>query len=625
MQCRTPNAHGPITLTSTPLGRGGEGSVFAVSSHQVRGLPPASELVAKVYHDPAAGEREAKVQAMLAAVPDSDAVAWPLGAVYDDAGAFKGYVMVKLAMDKYKSWAQLSHAGDRRRVLPEFDVRYGLTAARNLAAALDSIHNAGHMVGDVNESNILIADDAQVMIVDTDSAQVSAAGRVFPCLVGKPEYTAPEISHGALKDHRRTLATDMYAYCVALFQMLTGGAHPTNAVYDGDGDPKTTVEKIRAGIYPGLVDTPREYQPVPRIPVKALPGNTRKILQRGLAVDPARRPSMPAVIKALDSLLSHLTQCSTEPNHWFDEREKPCPWCRHAKRQPDPWAKEAKPVKSANVKQTALPALTFKDAEQAPTAARRAPVVTRSNPARTSAAPRVGSMSPGMSAQAPVSMMNGLPAASVPSTGSTGTSSPSGLSGAQNGTQGRTAAKPMGPYEKPVKIKGKVAVRSPMGGYIQRPALSRMGLAQGTKAFLLELPEALQFIWPNYRAKPSVWGLLLGLLAGLAASCTWLWGVPELASWMNLEDSSWAAEYIPMFTLLAVGIGALFTVILTGSGFIRHLSWRKRFAHLGTMSVWRTAFYAVPMMLYGLLAPVGLVLAAVVFVLNSIINSSGRR
>src|SRR5699024_5867863 len=76
-------------------------------------------------------------------------------------------------------------------------------------------------VGDVNESNILVASDARVMIIDTDSAQIKdPSGKVYKCLVGKPEYTAPEISHGSLKDHTRTFETDILHIQLQSFKCL---------------------------------------------------------------------------------------------------------------------------------------------------------------------------------------------------------------------------------------------------------------------------------------------------------------------------------------------------------------------------------------------------------------------
>src|SRR5699024_4117339 len=279
----------PIQIDSSPLGKGGEGSVYVVKNVSLPGLPDASKLVAKIYHEKDDKEREAKITAMLQSPPDSDSVAWPLASLYEDS-AFIGYLMVKLSDDTFRSWAELSNAKERKDNAPDFAVNYAITASKNLAIAIQSIHNAGHCVGDVNESNILVASDARVMIIDTDSAQIKdPSGKIHKCLVGKPEYTAPEISHGSLKDHTRTFETDIFAYSIAVFQMLTGGSHPTDSVYSGSDDPPSTIHKIREGIYPGLVDTPPQFKPVPRIPVSAIPLVFKNIFKKTLSVNPEDR------------------------------------------------------------------------------------------------------------------------------------------------------------------------------------------------------------------------------------------------------------------------------------------------------------------------------------------------
>ena len=58
-------------------------------------------------------------------------------------------------------------------------------AAANLARAFSAVHDHGHVIGDVNQSNIRVASEtAMVSLIDCDSFQISANGKVFPCEVG---------------------------------------------------------------------------------------------------------------------------------------------------------------------------------------------------------------------------------------------------------------------------------------------------------------------------------------------------------------------------------------------------------------------------------------------------------
>src|SRR5699024_12013766 len=90
------------------------------------------------------------------------------------------------------------------------------------------------------------------------------------------------------------------------------------------------IHKIREGIYPGLVDTPPQFKPVPRIPVSAIPLVFKNIFKKTLSVNPEDRSNFASIIKAEDGVTSHLVQCSKVKSHWYDEREKTCGWCAHA-------------------------------------------------------------------------------------------------------------------------------------------------------------------------------------------------------------------------------------------------------------------------------------------------------
>lgn len=610
MKCVTNSAQGTLSIDTKPLGKGGEGSVFSVLQHNVDGLDKASELVAKIYHVPEDGDRENKIKAMLASPPDSTAVAWPLGIVYDDSNKFAGYVMVKLPMDKYKSWAELSHVGDRRKTSPDFDVRYAITASRNLGAAIDSIHNAGHIVGDVNESNILIAPDAQVMIVDTDSAQISTkSGKVYPCLVGKPDYTAPEISHGSLRDHQRTIATDVFAYCVTVFMMLTGGAHPTNAIFSGAGDPPKMIDKMRKGIYPGLVNVPNEFSPVPRIPVKALPKVFKNIFAKGLSVDPTGRPSLKNIIKVEDILLSNTTQCQKNPLHWFDKREGSCPWCIHAKKNNDPWTPEAeipKNIQASNVKQKSLPAVGFNNASKKPFVAQRKPVVTNGHSPASGINPARQAPSP----QRPT--VGGTPMGS----NNSGVQSPVSHSVTPPTAQGRQ--KPQALYDPPEKHKGKMVLTNAMGK-IQRPPLGEL-FRQNPKlamaAFFHEMPSAIKPWWPNYRPFPSLAGTILGILVGLGLACGWLIAVPMIVASSGFLKYDFVEQALPYATLASFYTAIAFVAVF-GISALSKVSQSRKYKHLKPYGFLTTlGFFVAVGLFYGL----GFILIVVVALLGSVIG-----
>lgn len=343
VRCLTPTGPrggGCVTLGAEPLGSGGEGAVFPVVSHQMSGLPDADLLVAKMYHNPEAECRREKIITMVSHPPDSTQVAWPLGMIVDGHGQFAGYLMRRLDPDTFQQWLVLSNARDRKRTAPTFDVRYAVVACRNLASTLGEVHRAGAVIGDVNESNIFVSATATVFVVDTDSAQIRAAdGTLFPCTVGKPEFTAPELTHGALRDLVRTPATDVFAFAVAAFQMLSGGAHPADGIYTKPGDPPSVTEKIRSGTFPALSGKTPGFRSAERIPTDAIPSRLRHILSACVQVDATRRPTVGQVTDVFDDVVAHLTRCRHTAPHWFDRRDGHCGWCTHAQAgHPDPWS-----------------------------------------------------------------------------------------------------------------------------------------------------------------------------------------------------------------------------------------------------------------------------------------------
>ena len=87
--------------------------------------------------------------------------------------------------------------------------------AKSLATALDGLHGRGYVVGDINESNAYISDAEQVTLIDSDSFQVTDFQTTPPtihrCLVGKPEYTPPELQGKSFAETDRNVNHDRFA------------------------------------------------------------------------------------------------------------------------------------------------------------------------------------------------------------------------------------------------------------------------------------------------------------------------------------------------------------------------------------------------------------------------------
>lgn len=568
-----PKGKGSIVLEDNPLGKGGEGSVFALRNMEGLGfLPPASELVAKIYHEGQGNKN--KIRAMLLSPPDSPDVAWPLAALFE-RGQFVGFLMKKLNLDDNRPWADLAHSGDRRKTAQSFDVMYAMTAVMNFAIALNEVHKAGHMIGDINESNMFVASDATVTLVDTDSAQIldPKNKKTYPCLVGKPGFTAAEISHGKLADHKRTVQTDMFGFAVAAYQMLLGGPHPADAVFTGsdDEEPPSTLNKVRKDIFPALQPegANREFKAPKRVAIQGVPTNIRNILLQALNSNPSQRPSFGTVINVFDETIDNLRQCTVVTQHWYDSREGMCGWCNHANIVGiDPWAPQQKAPTNGS-KQRSLKNVTFGDSEHTAPPARRKP------PQRAGTTNR--NVTPHNRPQQPTTTPQQQFTPSPPQTPQ------------QPAVQPTQQPEPRQPTQKELKklLGTNKTVLISGDNYVVRPSIGTLIKQKRIKlAFSClrdETPRFAAFWWTNKKAIPMWWSLIIGLLVAMIAVYTWWTLLPE---WLNIFaaymewDWNWLQYVFTVNTYTAVIGVTIASLWMTISGLKEIVWYKKRYGSL---------------------------------------------
>jgi DNA-binding helix-hairpin-helix protein with protein kinase domain len=269
---------------------------------------------------------------------------------------------------------------------PLFTYQYLHRAARNIAAAIAPLHARGYVVGDINESNILVSTSALISLVDTDSFQVrDAGGKVFRCAVGKAEFTPPELQGRVLRDVDRAAAHDLFGLGVLIFQLLMEGTHPFAGQYNGSGDPPSIVTRIQQGRFP-YGSAPGDYAPPPIAPDFTMPDPEIRDLflrcfEQGHA-NPGRRPTATVWQETLDRAEARLKRCRRNSQHRYGGHLKSCPWCARAEllggRDYYPSQKSVQSgihLAPPAPKQTALPALQSTAAgghRRAPSRVRRA-------------------------------------------------------------------------------------------------------------------------------------------------------------------------------------------------------------------------------------------------------------
>lgn len=268
------------------LGTGGMGVVY-------RALDPEldREVALKLLrpagttrHDPETARarlvREARAMARLS---------HPNVLTVHEVGTFEDQVFVAMEYVEGRTLTEWLAQAERpwQEVLDAF-----LDAGRGLAAA----HDKGIVHRDFKPENAMVSDDGRVLVLDfglarsaeappleeelhpIDTSAFDASLTLTGALVGTPAYMAAELYAGKAADER----SDQFAFCVALWE----------AVYRQRPFLGSSLGALAQAVMDGDIRSP--------IGVGGRPAWLRRVLERGLAVDPGERwPSMHALLEAI--------------------------------------------------------------------------------------------------------------------------------------------------------------------------------------------------------------------------------------------------------------------------------------------------------------------------------------
>ena len=267
---------GPYEILD-PIGAGGMGEVYRATDTRLKRQVALKVLPAALTADPdrlSRFQREAEVLASL----NHPNIAGLYG--LEESGGVRALVMELVAGPTL---------ADRIAQGP-IPVEEALTIARQIAEALAAAHDQNIIHRDLKPANIKLRPDGEVKVLDfglakamdpasaqsasarqavsmsptiTSPAQMTGAG----IILGTAAYMSPEQAAGRPVDRR----TDMWAFGVVLFEMLTG-----RRVFDGE-----TVSHVIASV---LKDEP-DWQALPA----ATPPSILRLLRRCLERDRKKR------------------------------------------------------------------------------------------------------------------------------------------------------------------------------------------------------------------------------------------------------------------------------------------------------------------------------------------------
>jgi DNA-binding helix-hairpin-helix protein with protein kinase domain len=307
-----------VRLATVPFATGGEGAVF-----DVVGQP---NVVAKLYNKPQAGEHCDKLRAMARLCSPNllKIAAWPTATLSNgNQSEVLGILMPRIT--DHKEIHNLYSVAQRKKDFPEADWGFLLHTARNCASAFENVHSQGHVVGDVNQKNLMVSKKGIVALVDCDSFQVREGARIFRCAVGVPEYTPPELHGKRFSELDRNANHDVFGLAIMIFHLLMMGRHPFAGVPQGSDD--IPIEKaIQGYLYAYSRNVNRLKQPPHVPPLLMLDASTRDLFER--AFRSLQRPTATEWRGVLDDSMAGLQRCKNDRKHSYPAAAGSCPWCR---------------------------------------------------------------------------------------------------------------------------------------------------------------------------------------------------------------------------------------------------------------------------------------------------------
>jgi H/ACA ribonucleoprotein complex subunit 3 len=250
------------------IGKGGEADIYNIGKGQVLKLykqPNDPDYIGNPEAQAGATQRLAEYSKKLAAFPKKlpPQVIAPIELAYAGSGGpIAGYAMNYMDTEEV-----LLRLGDRTwRERSGIDTNAVVGIFRSLHELVAKVHQAGVVIGDFNDLNVLFDGANQTYLVDADSMQFGG----FYCRTFTSRFVDPLLcSPGKLMLARpHSALSDWYAYEVMLFQSLLyvnpyGGVHKPSA-----GKKLQHDDRVLARI---TVFSPEVVYPKPAVPFAYLP------------------------------------------------------------------------------------------------------------------------------------------------------------------------------------------------------------------------------------------------------------------------------------------------------------------------------------------------------------------
>lgn len=207
------------------IGRtGGEGSVYLTDSN----------FICKIYKQEKVTKfREEKIKLLIGHSIKVKNVCLPEYIVYNNK-EFVGYLMPQATGSEIKTSIFIRPLFEQK--FPNWDRWHLAKVALDILKKIKILHQYNIILGDINPNNILLNNEDDIYIIDTDSFQIEN----YPCSVGMVPYTR-KIHHGKrYESYLRTKDDDIYAVSTLIFQLMLPGKLPYS--FSGGGNEKENMK-----------------------------------------------------------------------------------------------------------------------------------------------------------------------------------------------------------------------------------------------------------------------------------------------------------------------------------------------------------------------------------------------
>jgi DNA-binding helix-hairpin-helix protein with protein kinase domain len=264
---------------------------------------------------------------------------WPKSTLHATRnGPIVGILIPRI--EGFKEIHTLYSPAQRARDFPSADWAFLVRSASNCARVFEGLHSKRQVIGDVNQSNVLVCKDATVRLIDTDSFQIQENGRSFRCEVGVAPFTPPELQGKRFTLVDRTANHDRFGLAVLIFHLLFMGRHPF-AGRPLDGPDLGLERSIHEGrfAYGQYAARKRIGAPPGALSLSLVPPVLAELFETAFLYDLNVAPTRPTAadwIGALFQLERDIKTCRNCQGHRVPPQMQNCPWCELVQRgQPD--------------------------------------------------------------------------------------------------------------------------------------------------------------------------------------------------------------------------------------------------------------------------------------------------